>query len=124
MGNRVSRFWSRKLVDYLALFVVFPLLLHLSMVLSAWQQGEDWMTVVALLFMGSSANPTLHGARYYEKHAQVDLRPAIVVLGFLRSILPFAMSFQGSRLGRQGVGCLVFSAGILYFSWHVMLTLN
>jgi len=28
-------------------------------------------------------------------------RPAIVLMGFFRAILPFAMSFQGSRFGRQ-----------------------
>jgi polyphosphate kinase 2 (PPK2 family) len=34
-------------------------------------------------------------------YISVQSRPVIVVMGFLRAILPFVASFQGSRLGRQ-----------------------
>jgi hypothetical protein len=40
-------------------------------------------------------------ARFLAPHLDQSSRPVIVAMGFLRAILPFAFSFQGSRIGRQ-----------------------
>ncbi len=41
------------------------------------------------------------GALLLEPNLEQRSRPIIVAMGFIRAILPFAFSFQGSRLGRQ-----------------------
>ncbi|GKY96811.1 hypothetical protein MPSEU_000640300 [Mayamaea pseudoterrestris] len=42
----------------------------------------------------------LSGA-FLQPHLEVQNRPVIITLGLMRALLPFAMSFQGSRFGRQ-----------------------
>lgn len=41
------------------------------------------------------------GAMLLEPNLEQHSRPIIVTMGFLRAVLPFAFSFQGSRIGRQ-----------------------
>jgi len=41
------------------------------------------------------------GALLLEPNLEQRSRPIIVFMGFVRAVLPFAFSFQGSRLGRQ-----------------------
>jgi hypothetical protein len=40
-------------------------------------------------------------ARFLAPYLDQKSRPVIVAMGFLRAVLPFAFSFQGSRIGRQ-----------------------
>ena len=40
-------------------------------------------------------------AKFVEPYIDQNSRPFIVTMGFIRAILPFAFSFQGSRIGRQ-----------------------
>lgn len=40
-------------------------------------------------------------AKFIAPHLDQNSRPVIVTMGFLRAVLPFAFSFQGSRIGRQ-----------------------
>jgi hypothetical protein len=47
---------------------------------------------------------------FLSPHLPQQARPVIVAMGFLRAILPFAMSFQGSRLGRQLVRSFLLRA--------------
>jgi hypothetical protein len=41
------------------------------------------------------------GLKLIAPHLDQNSRPIIVAMGFLRAVLPFALSFQGSRIGRQ-----------------------
>jgi hypothetical protein len=56
--------------------------------------------------------------RFLSPHLSQQARPAIMFMGFFRAILPFAMSFQGSRLGRQLVRarCLAISCDSRLFA--------
>eukprot|EP00539_Tryblionella_compressa_P014177 CAMPEP_0178819250 /NCGR_PEP_ID=MMETSP0746-20121128/2870_1 /TAXON_ID=913974 /ORGANISM="Nitzschia punctata, Strain CCMP561" /LENGTH=819 /DNA_ID=CAMNT_0020480499 /DNA_START=138 /DNA_END=2597 /DNA_ORIENTATION=- len=40
-------------------------------------------------------------AKFIAPYLDQNSRPVIVTMGFIRAILPFALSFQGSRFGRQ-----------------------
>jgi len=40
-------------------------------------------------------------AKFLAPYLEQNTRPIIIAMGFLRAILPFAASFQGSRVGRQ-----------------------
>ncbi|KAG7352169.1 hypothetical protein IV203_008217 [Nitzschia inconspicua] len=40
-------------------------------------------------------------AKFIAPYLDQNSRPVIVTMGFIRAILPFAFSFQGSRIGRQ-----------------------
>jgi hypothetical protein len=40
-------------------------------------------------------------AKFMAPYLDQNSRPVIVTMGFIRAILPFAFSFQGSRIGRQ-----------------------
>lgn len=40
-------------------------------------------------------------AKFIAPYLEQNSRPIIVTMGFIRAILPFAFSFQGSRIGRQ-----------------------
>mmetsp|Transcript_59263 Transcript_59263/g.144912 ORF Transcript_59263/g.144912 Transcript_59263/m.144912 type:complete len:878 (-) Transcript_59263:4409-7042(-) len=40
-------------------------------------------------------------AKYFAPYLDQSSRPVIVTMGFIRAILPFMFSFQGSRIGRQ-----------------------
>jgi hypothetical protein len=57
-------------------------------------------------------------------YISVQSRPVIVVMGFLRAILPFVASFQGSRLGRQLVSNLYLCLDCtwLWMSLHLSNT--
>lgn len=90
MGNRCSRYWGRKFVDLFAIWIAFPL--ATEMVLLQHQYETE-------ILEGQRS----HSEHYYFKRFHANVRPIIVILGFLRAILPFALSFQGSRIGRQGV---------------------
>jgi len=54
----------------------------------------DWFTAKAVFPMS---------ALVFEPYFDQNSRPFICLMGFLRAILPFAASFQGSRFGRQVV---------------------
>jgi hypothetical protein len=56
------------------------------------RHGSDWIAQ-------NVAFPV--SAAFIAPYLDQNSRPAIVMMGFLRAILPFAASFQGSRLGRQ-----------------------
>jgi hypothetical protein len=56
------------------------------------RHGSDWIAQ-------NVAFPV--SAAFIAPDLDQNSRPAIVMMGFLRAILPFAASFQGSRLGRQ-----------------------
>jgi hypothetical protein len=40
-------------------------------------------------------------AAFIAPYLDQNSRPVIILTGVLRAILPFAVSFQGSRIGRQ-----------------------
>lgn len=63
------------------------------------RQLSDYMTLRLLL--------PLHGY-FLAQHMEQGARPILVFMGIMRAILPFAASFQGSRVGRQ----LVRSDGV------------
>jgi hypothetical protein len=56
------------------------------------RHGSDWIAQ-------NVAFPL--SAAFIAPYLDQNSRPVIVMMGFLRAILPFAASFQGSRLGRQ-----------------------
>lgn len=58
------------------------------------RQFVDWFSKVVMFPLS---------ALILEPHIAQNTRPIICLMGFLRAILPFAASFQGSRFGRQVV---------------------
>lgn len=54
-------------------------------------------------------------AKFIAPYLDQNSRPVIVTMGFIRAILPFAFSFQGSRIGRQ----LTFNTfKFANYRWH------
>jgi hypothetical protein len=54
-------------------------------------------------------------AKFIAPYLDQNSRPVIVTMGFIRAILPFAFSFQGSRIGRQ----LTFNTWkFANYRWH------
>jgi hypothetical protein len=74
MGNRCSRQIARTSTDWVAKHVALPIAGNLA------KRGV-W-----------------HHFPWWDSH---PVRTVILIMGFLRAILPFALSFQGSRIGRQ-----------------------
>lgn len=60
-------------------------------------------------------------AEFIAPYLDQNSRPVIVTLGFLRAILPFLMSFQGSRFGRQ----LTYGTyNVTYNRWRPVLGIS
>lgn len=59
---------------------------------------SDWLTRWVVLPLSGT---------FLAPHLAQQSRPVIIAMGFMRALLPFAASFQGSRLGRQLVRAAV-----------------